>query len=111
MLVCPDTSCKQHIIWWRIGVEVIYLNENESLTISDLKYALIKAVENGLKLAIFNSCDGLAIAQELASLNIPRMIVMREPVPDKVAQEFLKHFLLYFASGKSFHLAVRCKRL
>ena len=89
---------------------VIYLNENESLTISDLKYALIKAIENGLKLAIFNSCDGLAIAQELASLNIPRMIVMREPVPDKVAQEFLKHFLLYFASGKSFHLAVRSAR-
>lgn len=32
---------------------------------------------------------------------------MREPVPDAIAQEFLKHFLTAFASGKSFYLSVR----
>jgi cysteine sulfinate desulfinase/cysteine desulfurase-like protein len=32
---------------------------------------------------------------------------MREPVPDIVAQEFLKHFLVAFSSGQSLHLAVR----
>ncbi|MHC5722352.1 MAG: CHASE2 domain-containing protein, partial [Nostoc sp.] len=42
----------------------IYINQTESLTISQLKYALKKAVERGLQLAIFNSCDGLGLARE-----------------------------------------------
>jgi CHASE2 domain-containing sensor protein len=79
----------------------------DSLTISDLKYALKTAVAHGLKLAIFNSCDGLGLARELANLYIPQVIVMREPVPDKVAHEFLKNFLDTFAGGKSFYLSVR----
>ncbi len=35
---------------------------------------------------------------------------MREPVPDLVAQEFLKYFLTEFAGGRSFNLAVRKAR-
>jgi hypothetical protein len=58
-----------------------------------------------LQLAIFNSCDGLGLAHELEQLHIPQMIVMREPVPDKVAQEFLNHFLRAFANGDSLYLA------
>lgn len=88
----------------------IQINHSESLTIEQLRYALTKAVENGLKLAIFNSCDGLGLAQDLASLNIPQMIVMREPVPDKVAQEFLKYFLVSFANGTPFYQSVRTAR-
>ncbi|WP_375471138.1 CHASE2 domain-containing protein [uncultured Nostoc sp.] len=85
----------------------IYINQTESLTISQLKYALKQAVERGLRLAIFNSCDGLGLAREFASLQIPQLIVMREPVPDRVAQTFLKHFLQAYAGGKSLYLAVR----
>ena len=85
----------------------IYINPTDSLTINELWYALKKAVERGLKLAIFNSCDGLGLARQLDDLQIPQMIVMRELVPDQVAQEFLKHFLCAFASGKSFYLAAR----
>jgi CHASE2 domain-containing sensor protein len=85
----------------------IYINSTESLTITQLRNALKKAITNGLQLAIFNSCDGLGLARQLDDLHIPQIIVMREPVPDKVAQEFLKHFLMGFASGKSFYLAVR----
>ncbi len=85
----------------------IYINQTDSLTIGDLKYALQTAVENGLKLAIFNSCDGLGLAREFASLHIPQIVVMREPVPDLVAQKFLKYFLKAFADGKSLYLAVR----
>ncbi|MEH1901093.1 MAG: CHASE2 domain-containing protein [Nostoc sp.] len=85
----------------------IYINQTESLTISQLKYALKKAVERGLKLAIFNSCDGLGLAREFADLYIPEIIVMREPVPDRVAQQFLKYFLSAFAQGDSLYLAVR----
>lgn len=85
----------------------LYINDTESLSIDDLKYALKKALKNGLKLAIFNSCDGLGLARALADLNIPAVIVMREPVPDKVAQAFLKYFLKAFAKGQSLYLAVR----
>ncbi|MEH2136412.1 CHASE2 domain-containing protein [Nostoc sp.] len=88
----------------------IYLNKTDSLTIGELKYALRKAIENGLQLAIFNSCDGLGLARELADLQIPQMIVMREPVPDQVAKEFLKYFLQGFAGGESLYQAVRQAR-
>lgn len=85
----------------------IYLNQTDSLTLDELRYALKKAVEGGLQLAIFNSCDGLGLARELEQLNIPQLIVMREPVPDEVAQTFLTYFLKSFASGKSLYRAVR----
>jgi CHASE2 domain-containing sensor protein len=86
---------------------VIYINQTESLTIPQLKNALKTAISRGLKLAIFNSCDGVGLARNLADLNIPQVIVMREPVPDLVAQEFLKNFLAAFAGGKPFYSAVR----
>ncbi|WP_249070885.1 CHASE2 domain-containing protein [Argonema antarcticum] len=86
---------------------IIYINSTESLTINELWYALRKAVEQGLKLALFNSCDGLGLARQLDDLHIPQMIVMRELVPDRVAQEFLRNFLTAFVAGKSFYLAVR----
>lgn len=85
----------------------IYINPTDSLTIDELWYALRKAVEKGLKLAIFNSCDGLGLAQQLDDVNIPHMIVMRELVPDEVAHKFLKHFLQSFADGKSLYSATR----
>ncbi|MBD2327532.1 CHASE2 domain-containing protein [Alkalinema sp. FACHB-956] len=86
---------------------ILQLNPQEEITIEDLKYSLRRSIEQGLKLAIFNSCDGLGLAQDLATLHIPQMIVMREPVPDRVAQEFLKYFLTTFSAGQSLYLAVR----
>jgi CHASE2 domain-containing sensor protein len=52
----------------------------------------------------------LGLAYELEQLHIPQMIVMREPVPDKVAQEFLNYFLKAFANGDSLYLAERQAR-
>ena len=88
----------------------IYINSSDSLTLDELWYALRKAVDRGLKLAIFNSCDGLGLTKRLDDLEIPQMIVMRELVPDRVAQAFLKYFLTAFAGGMPFHLAVRDAR-
>ena len=85
----------------------IHINPRESLTIDELWYALRKAVNQGLQVAIFNSCDGLGLARRLDDLQIPITIVMRELIPDRVAHEFLKHFLLGFADGKPFYEAVR----
>lgn len=91
------------------GAGYIYINSTE-ITIPQLKNSLRIAIERGLKLAIFNSCDGLGLARQLDDLHIPQTIVMREPVPDTVAQEFLKRFLTEFATGQSFYLAVRYAR-
>ncbi|MGK7886970.1 MAG: CHAT domain-containing protein [Crocosphaera sp.] len=85
----------------------IYINSKDSLSLEELSYALKKAVNRGLKLAIFNSCDGLGLANFFEQLNLPQIIVMREPVPDIIAQQFLKYFLTDFAQGKHFYLAVR----
>jgi CHASE2 domain-containing sensor protein len=88
----------------------IYINQTDSLSIEELRYGLKKAIADGLKLAIFNSCDGLGLAKSLSDLQIPQVIVMREPVPDRVAQAFLKEFLKLYAEGASFDRSVRAAR-
>jgi tetratricopeptide (TPR) repeat protein len=75
---------------------VIHINKSEKLTISDLRNALRFCVEKGLRLAIFNSCDGLGLAWDLAELNIPHCICMKEPIPDGVAYQFFEYFLESF---------------
>lgn len=89
---------------------VLQLNSTDTITLMQLKYALRTAIAQGLQLAIFNSCDGLGLAWDLADLHIPQVIVMREPVPDVVAHAFLRHFLTTFAAGQSLYLAVRAAR-
>jgi CHASE2 domain-containing sensor protein len=91
------------------GIETgrIYINAQESLTLDQVRNALKRAIQRGLKLAIFNSCDGLGLAQALADLHIPQVVVMRELVPDAVAQAFFREFLLRFAEGHSLYASVR----
>ena len=87
---------------------IIKINQRDSLNLKELKHGLKKAIAQGLQIAIFNSCDGFGLARNLQELNIPQVIVMKEPVPDKVAQEFLKYFLRNFAKdGKSLYQSVR----
>ncbi|WP_017307009.1 CHASE2 domain-containing protein [Spirulina subsalsa] len=92
------------------GTGKIYINPRESLTIDELWYGLKTAVNQGLQLAIFNSCDGLGLARRLNDLSIPQMVVMRELVPDQVAHEFLKYFLAAFSEGRRFEQAVQVAR-
>ena len=95
----------------------LYINENptnNSITIEKLEEALKASIERGLMLTIFNSCDGLGLASALEKLHIPAVVVMREPVPNRVAQEFLRHFLEAFAIDLlSFNRAMRrsCRKL
>ena len=84
----------------------INLRENVSIEISELKQVLFKAINNGLQIAIFNSCDGLGLANILATLNMPQMIVMRENVKDIIAQTFLQYFLENYANNNSFYQSV-----
>jgi CHASE2 domain-containing sensor protein len=83
------------------------INQNDKLSLDKLKNGLSRAIERGLKLAIFNSCDGIGLAQALFDLHIPQVIVMREEVPDAVAHQFLPYFLVSFFAGKSLFASVR----
>jgi uncharacterized protein YjbI with pentapeptide repeats len=86
------------------------INATDRVAIADLKYALKHAVEHGLKLVIINSCDGFGLANELLALQLPQAILMREPVPDLVAQQFLRNFLSAFTNGLTLYQAVRLAR-
>jgi CHASE2 domain-containing sensor protein len=121
-VVEPDRQTLTDLLWnhtWDIlffaghstsqdeNIGRIFINQTDSLTIEKLRYALQQSVNRGLQIAMFNSCDGLGLAKDLADLHIPQMIVMREPVPDRVAQTFLKYFLASYARGQTFYLAMR----
>ncbi|GAB1537881.1 hypothetical protein NUACC21_05360 [Scytonema sp. NUACC21] len=77
-----------------------YINKKCYLTINQLKNPLTYAINQGLQLAFFNSCDGLGLARDLLKLNLPKVIVMREDVPNKVAELFLKYFLEEFMANQ-----------
>ena len=84
----------------------LHISKNKVLKIEQFKKALNKAIREGLQLVILNSCDGLGLAEEMAQLNLPQIIVMREQIPDIAAQRFIKSFLSNFAGGKSLYAAV-----
>jgi CHASE2 domain-containing sensor protein len=92
------------------NIGAIQLNAIESVTLSDLSHAVTAAIGRGLKLAIFNCCSGLGVAASLATLGIPTAIVMREAIPNRVAQDFLQTFLHSFESGSSLLVAVAAAR-
>lgn len=86
----------------------LLLKPGVSVSIEALGPAFKAAVQNGLKLAIFNSCDGLGLADPLIKrAKISSVIAFREPVPDEIARTFLKYFLEEFASGKPLFRSVR----
>jgi ABC-type phosphate transport system substrate-binding protein len=94
-------SCENGKIGW------IEVNQTESLGIEAFKDTLREAINNGLQLAIFNSCDGLGLANQLANLNLPQSIVMKEPVPDEVAIDFFEYFFSEFANNSSLFSSVK----
>ncbi|NJL91445.1 MAG: CHAT domain-containing protein [Coleofasciculaceae cyanobacterium SM2_1_6] len=88
----------------------ICINKEETLGIEEVRSGLQKRIQEGLQLAIFNSCDGLELGEELADLSIPQAIVMKEAVPDDIAQRFLKDFLREFSQGVPLVQALRQTR-
>ncbi len=66
---------------------------NLSISIDEIAPQLSLAKKRGLQVAIFNSCNGLNIANSLINLGFSQVVVMREPIHNRVAQEFLIRFL------------------
>ncbi len=88
----------------------LQINPQDCLSLAELRHALKRSIAQGLQLAIFNSCDGLGLARDLADLQIPQLIVMREPVADRVAQLFLTYFLGDLSQGVPLDRALRQSR-
>ncbi|MEM6599638.1 MAG: ABC transporter substrate-binding protein, partial [Cyanobacteria bacterium P01_C01_bin.69] len=88
----------------------IQIRKDENLSLENLRPSLAYTLAKGLKLAIFNSCDGLGIADFLAQLGVPNIIVMKEPVPDDIAGLFLTEFLKEFTKGTRLCKSIRLAR-
>ncbi|NES78101.1 MULTISPECIES: CHASE2 domain-containing protein [unclassified Okeania] len=74
-----------------------------SLSMIEIAQSLTIAKQRGLQFAIFNSCSGLSIANTLIDLGLSQVAVMREPIHNQVAQEFLVRFLQSLAEYKDVH--------
>jgi hypothetical protein len=90
----------------------LHINQTESdntVTIDYLKEGLEKSIFQGLELLILNSCSSLKLAENLVAggLPLPSMIVMRAPIPDKIAHDFVKSLFRYLGEGDPLFLAVR----
>ncbi len=94
----------------KTGSGRIYINKKDSLKMEELEESLKPAIKRRLQMAIFNSCDGLGITRVLEKHNIAQVVVMKEPIPDRVAQDFLKAFLQAFTKGARFDRAVNMAR-
>ena len=86
---------------------------NVSIPICEIAPQLIAAKERGLQVAIFNSCSGLDIAESLISLGLSQVVVMREPIHNRVAQEFLVQFVRGLANRQDMHesMLAACRSL
>ena len=84
-----------------------------SIRISEIAPQLAIARERGLQFAFFNSCWGLTVAESLIDLGLSQVAVMREPIHNRVAQEFLIQFLKGLANHKDVHesLIAACQHL
>jgi hypothetical protein len=96
-----------------LGGGELAIAPNVSLLISELAQSLTIAKERGLQFALFNSCKGLSIANALINLGLSQVAVMREPIHNRVAEEFLVQFLQRLAEYKDVHesLLAACQYL
>lgn len=82
----------------------LVLAPNVSLLMGDIENYLQIASSRGLQFAIFNSCNGLSIAEWLiGKIGLSQVAVMRHPIHNRVAQEFLVQFLRSLAAHKDVH--------
>jgi energy-coupling factor transporter ATP-binding protein EcfA2 len=95
--------------WSKQGKDsgLLSINPDDSLDLAEIKKTLKAAKGQGLKIAIFNSCDGLGLAEVLKGIGIPVVVFWSEPVADIVAQRFLEYFLKAFTRGKTLPASIQ----
>ena len=90
----------------------LHINQNptnNTVTVNNLKLGVKQASFKGLQLLIFNSCSSFGLAADLVAQNypLPSIIVMRAPIPDQIAHDFVKSLFKYLADGEPLFLAMR----
>lgn len=90
------------------------LNSTTKIRSKPFQLTLQTACQNGLQLAVFSSCDGVQLAQDLSAFNVPTIIAMREIIPNTVAQQFIQGLVqsIVTSTAASCHLtmAIRTAR-
>ena len=79
----------------------------ESLALVEIVQDLKVGIDRGLQFAIFNSCRGLSIAQTLIDVGLSQVMIMREPIHNSVAQQFLITLLQQLILGCNIDSAMR----
>lgn len=84
------------------------LNSTTKIRSKPFQLSLQTACQNGLQLAVFSSCDGVQLAQDLSAFNVPSIIAMREIIPNTVAQQFIRGLVqtIVTSVSESCHLAI-----
>jgi CHASE2 domain len=84
----------------------ISIAPNATISLSEIENPLTTAIERGLQFALFNSCDGLSIANKLVELGLNQVAIMREPVHNRVAEEIFIQFLNNISQYQDVHQAL-----
>ncbi|MEQ8382147.1 MAG: CHASE2 domain-containing protein [Coleofasciculus sp. A1-SPW-01] len=77
-----------------------------TLSISEIEDQLTEAKNRGLRVAIFNSCNGICIAESLIRLGLSQVVVMREKIHDTAAHQFLHKLCQGLAEYKDIQTAI-----
>jgi CHASE2 domain-containing sensor protein len=94
-------SNETHLTGGEIGIA-----PHTAISISELEQPLKFAKSRGLQFAFFNSCEGLSIANRLIDWGLSQVAVMREPIHNRVAEEFFVKFVQAIAQYKDVHEAL-----
>jgi CHASE2 domain-containing sensor protein len=84
----------------------ISIAPNATISLSEIEKPLTTAIAQGLQFALFNSCDGLSIANKLVELGLNQVAIMREPIHNRVAEEIFIQFLNNIAQYQDVHQAL-----
>lgn len=91
----------------------ILIAPNAVMTLKEIETPLQNAIAQGLKFAVFNSCDGLSIANKLIGLGLSQVAIMREKIHNRVAEEIFVQFLNGLSQYQDVHqsLLTACEYL
>lgn len=84
----------------------ISIAPNASISLKEIEQPLVTAIQKGLQFALFNSCDGLSIANKLIELGLSQVAIMREPIHNRVAEEIFVQFLNNISQYQDVHQAL-----
>ncbi|MEA5420368.1 ABC transporter ATP-binding protein [Spirulina sp. CCNP1310] len=102
----PTPSQLEQQFWDAQGWDLLYF-AGRHFPPDNFSHGLKKAVKQGLRLVILNSEPEMGCSQRFKALALPYLITMAEPMPEPLAQGFLKVFLHHLHQGHAPALALR----